>query len=167
METESQKLWIWITEQIAFRSEQFLGMSIPYVIGQWGRKFINRLDRWYSNGSLIPCGQLNVLYNCNYKLCLSFQAFKNERQYLLSTGCRPWLGDLKVFSYVTLLWDSQSIGIYFFRQMFSLEMMWRTTRMLHGEGGKSSRRPRFRKFSCLNRLFDQSSPFFHGHVSYP
>ena len=157
METESQKLWIWITEQIAFRSEQFLGMSIPYVIGQWGRKFINRLDRWYSNGSLIPCGQLNVLYNCSYKLCLSFQAFKNERQYLLSTGCRPWLGDLKVFSYVTLLWDSQSIGI---------EMIWRTTRMLHGKGGKSSRRLRFRKFSCLNRLFDQSSPFSHGHVSY-
>ena len=115
METESQKLWIWITEQIAFRSEQFLGMSIPYVIGQWGRKFINRLDRWYSNGSLIPCDQLNVLYNCNYKLCLSFQGFKNDRQYLLSTGCRPWLGDLKVFSYVTLLWDSQSIGIDFFQ----------------------------------------------------
>ena len=77
-----------------------------------------------------------VLYNCNCELCISFQAFKNDGQDLLSTGYRPQLGDLKVFSYVTLLWDSQSIRIDFFRQMLSLEMIWRTTRMLHGERGK-------------------------------
>ena len=28
------------------------------------------------------------------------------------------------------------LELIFFRQMFSLEMIWRTTRMLHGEGGK-------------------------------
>ena len=39
--------------------------------------------------------------------------------------------------------------------------------MAKGERLQSSRRLRFRKNSCLNRLFDQSSPFSHGHVSYP
>ena len=62
------------------------------------------------------------------------------------------------------------LEIDFFRHMLSFEMIWRTTLMLHGEGGKVARDASycedsgFENSPVLNRLFDQSSLFFMSRL---
>ena len=48
------------TNCLQMRTVVTLGWACHVWSGSWGRKFTNRLDRWYSTGSLIPCGQVNV-----------------------------------------------------------------------------------------------------------
>ena len=62
------------------------------------------------------------------------------------------------------------LKLVFYRHMLSFEMIWRTTLMLHGEGGKVARDASycedsgFENSPVLNRLFDQSSLFFMSRL---